>query len=61
MHDPPPRFTFRAISRHHKFGNDREAVQFVLETVKIAQENADHRCLQHALGWLARLEEGALP
>eukprot|EP00040_Diaphanoeca_grandis_P015828 m.81238 g.81238 ORF g.81238 m.81238 type:complete len:722 (-) comp25399_c0_seq1:87-2252(-) len=50
--------TLSLAALHHRFGNKEEAIHAIKETVKIAQENLDRLCLQHALGWLTRLVEG---
>lgn len=42
---------------HCKFGHRDEALAALREAITMAQETNDNICLQHALGWLYRLEK----
>ncbi|XP_071947351.1 anaphase-promoting complex subunit 5-like isoform X2 [Antedon mediterranea] len=43
-------------SLHSRFGHKEEALLTLKEAIRMAQEANDSVCLQHALGWLYRLE-----
>ncbi|XP_033102133.1 anaphase-promoting complex subunit 5-like [Anneissia japonica] len=43
-------------SLHSRFGHKEEALLTLKEAIRMAQEANDPVCLQHALGWLYRLE-----
>ncbi|XP_072015679.1 anaphase-promoting complex subunit 5-like isoform X2 [Amphiura filiformis] len=42
---------------HCRFGHRENALHALKEAIKMAQEASDHVCLQHAMGWLYRLED----
>ncbi|XP_014787767.1 anaphase-promoting complex subunit 5 [Octopus bimaculoides] len=45
---------------HFSFGHKEQAIAALREAIRMAQENNDHLCLQHALVWLHRLgDEGS--
>lgn len=44
-------------SLHFRFGQKEESLAALHEAIRMAQETNDHVCLQHALGWLHRIND----
>ncbi|XP_014666222.1 PREDICTED: anaphase-promoting complex subunit 5-like isoform X1 [Priapulus caudatus] len=42
---------------HYRFAHKEEALAAVNEAIRMAQETNDNVCLQHALGWLYRIQD----
>jgi cytochrome b len=49
----------RAALLHFTFGHDEMALRFIHESLLIAQQNADHVCIHHALVLLCRVRSRA--
>ena len=58
---PPLNFHYAVLSLaglHYQFHQYDGAIRAIHETVRVAQENNDSICLQHALAWLTKVADG---